>query len=164
MKIKSRHLGEIETSHPSILHLPEGLLGYEGHQSYCLLALEEYLPFRWLVSAADPDLAFVVSSPEYFIEEPYPLTLGGSDAELLDLRASDALEVYVLVSPAESGGVITADLKGPLVVNARTRLAKQVLLYSSRLSVRQPLRRPPRADETLRMGRTVVRIAGRRVA
>ena len=147
-----------------MLHLPEGLLGFEDHQRYTLLSLEEYLPFRWLVSATDPDLAFVVASPEYFIEEPYPLTLGGSDAELLDLHPSDALEVYVIVSPADGGRGVTGDLKGPLVVNSRTRLAKQVLLYSSRLSVRQPLRHPAGADQVLKMGRTVVRIAGRRVA
>jgi flagellar assembly factor FliW len=164
MKIKNRQFGEIEYDRPSIVHLPEGLIGYEGHQRYYLLSLEEYLPFRWLVSTSDHDLLFAVADPGHFIEETYPLTLGGSDAELLDLRATDPIEVYVIVSPDEAGRGVTADLKGPLVINARTRFAKQILLYSSRLSVRQPLRFAPRALEGHRVGRTVVRIAGRRVA
>jgi flagellar assembly factor FliW len=164
MKIYSRQLGEIESVSPLIVHLPEGLIGYEAHQSYYLFSLDDYLPFRWLVSTADHDLCFAVADPGYFIDETYPLTLGSSDAELLDLRATDPLEVYAVLSPDEGGTGITANLKGPLVINARNKLARQVLLYSSRLSVRQPLHCTPWVEDRFRMERTVVRIAGRRVA
>jgi flagellar assembly factor FliW len=164
MRIHCRQLGEIESACPSVIHLPEGLIGYEGHRRYYLLSLEDYLPFRWLVSATDHDLAFAIADPGYFLDDAYPLTLGGSDAELLDLRATDPVEVYTILSQGEGGKGITANLKGPLVVNSRTRLAKQILLYSARLSVRQPLQCDPWVEEGFRMGRTVVRIAGRRVA
>jgi flagellar assembly factor FliW len=164
MRIHCRQLGEIESACPSVVHLPEGLIGYEEHRRFYLLSLEDYLPFRWLVSTADHDLAFAVADPGYFIDESYPLTLGGSDAELLDLRATDSIEVYALLSQGEGGRGITANLKGPLVINSRTRFAKQILLYSSGLSVRQPLHPVPWAEDGMRTGRTVVRIAGRRVA
>ncbi len=164
MKINCRQIGEIESASPLIIHLPEGLIGYEEHQSYYLLSLDDYLPFRWLVSTTDHDRAFAVADPGYFLDETYPLTLGGSDAELLDLRATDPLEVYAVLSPDESGRGVTANLKGPLVINARNRLARQILLYSSRLSVRQPIHHTPWAEDGFRMERTVVRIAGRRVA
>lgn len=164
MKINCRRIGEIESASPSIIQLPEGLIGYEAHQSYYLLSLDDYLPFRWLVSTTDHDLAFAVADPGYFLDETYPLTLGGSDAELLDLRATDPLEIYAILSVDEGGGGLTANLKGPLVINARNRIARQILLYSSRLSVRQPLHRTPWVEDGFRMERTVVRIAGRRVA
>ena len=164
MRIISRQLGEIESPRPSIIDLPEGLIGFEEHRRYYLLSLEAYLPFRWLVSETDTDLVFAVADPGYFLDETYPLTLGGSDAELLDLRATDPIEAYVILSPDGNGGGVTANLKGPLVVNSRTRLARQILLYSSRLSVRQPLHSMSRVEEGSRMQRTVVRIAGRRAA
>lgn len=166
MTIRSRRFGELEAAEQDLVHLPEGLVGFEDQGEFVLLRSEADEPFSWFVSARDPELSFAVADPDHFVTESYVLTVGDLERELLQLRDDDTVEVYVLVSAADSGPGVTGNLKAPLIVNARNRRGKQLLLYSSRFSTRQPLRQQPAllplsdADQ----GRTIVRSAGRKAA
>ena len=164
MRIRSMHLGEIEGREEDVLHIPEGVIGFEGRQDFLRVDDPEIWPFVWLVATEDPDLAFAVTDPAHILHEPYELTIGEPEREALDLQESDCVEVLLLLSPTEAPGRFTANLKGPLVVNLRNRRAKQLLLYSARLPLRHPVRRCDPARWGSEGGRAIVRMAGRRAA
>jgi flagellar assembly factor FliW len=163
MRVLSHRFGEIEVPDEQILSVSDGILGFEDQTEFAFYAPEEFRPFAWLLSTSDPDVAFAVADPELFVVEPYELTLTDLDQASLELADGDAVRVYVIVGPPEAGRP-TANLKGPMIVNARARRAKQLLLYSARLAVRQPML-PERGRWGFSTGaRTVVRAVTKRAA
>jgi flagellar assembly factor FliW len=139
MEIRCRQLGRIEVEQDDLVEFPQGLVGIEGHQRFAIYRPREVAPLAWLVSLTDPDLTFAIASVEKFAGEPYLPPLGNGDRELLGLRHDETVEVYVLVSPPEGSGFASVNLKGPLIINPRTGLGRQLLLYSARFSSRQTM-------------------------
>jgi flagellar assembly factor FliW len=138
MQIRTLNWGELEIPDDQAIHLPEGLLGFEELHRFVFLDIEEFRPFVWLVSVDDPELSFAVADPCHFHPGAYPVTLSDADETLLDLEAGDSVAVFVIVAVSPKGEV-TANLKGPIVLNMRNRRAKQLVTYGSSLSVRQPI-------------------------
>jgi flagellar assembly factor FliW len=164
MKIRSRQLGEIEVDAGSIVELPEGLVGYQDQNRFFLVEREEYRPFFWLISSDNSEFCFAVVDPEPFVHEPYAVVLNEADRGDLDLNEGDPVQVLVIASPGERPGQITLNLKGPLLLNPRNRVMRQLLVYSNKLPLRLPVEsetfgNPPRAAN-----RTIVRIIGKRAA
>jgi flagellar assembly factor FliW len=139
MILRSRIVGEIQVEEGSILYLPDGLLGFEDLKRYILAEVEEFLPFLWLISVDEPEIGFAISDPQLFFAPRYELTLGDADKDVLDLQTGDTISVFVIVSITEAGRRITANLKGPVVLNTRNRLGKQLVVYSPSYSIRQGL-------------------------
>lgn len=139
MFLRSKALGEMEVEDSAVLYLPDGLLGFEDLKRYILLESEEFLPFLCLISVEQPEIGFAVADPRLFFGPPYEVALSESDKDTLDYQAADPVSIFVIVSIADGGRKITANLKGPVVLNTRNRLGKQVVVYSPSYSVRQGL-------------------------
>jgi len=139
MKIDTQEWGSIEVDEESVMHFQDGLLGFEDLRNFVFVETEEYKPFIWFLSVDDPDIGFAVADPFYFTAKPYELNLSEADEEMLDLEDGDSIAVFVIVSIEDLGRKITGNLKAPIVLNARNRLAKQVIQYSSTFSVHQPI-------------------------
>lgn len=142
MILRSKSLGEIEVRDDAAIHLPDGLLGFDDLRKFVFLDVEEFRPFLWLISTDEPEIGFAVADPRYFYAGAYEIPLSEADRDILDCEPNDRLSVFVLVSVPESGRKITANLKGPVVMNARNRLAKQVVVYNPAFAVRQPMLLP----------------------
>jgi flagellar assembly factor FliW len=164
MKVRSDRFGEIELSGEAVVRFADGLLGFEDQTEFVLYEPEEDHPFAWLLSTTDPRVAFAVCDPELFLAETYELTLTDLDQACLELLDGDSVRIYVIVGPSEANARPTANLKGPVIINSRSRRAKQLLLYSARLPVRQPMQ-PERARWSASTApRTIVRTVTRRAA
>ena len=137
MILRNKALGEIQVDEQSILYLPDGLLGFEDLKHYILVEVDDFAPFLWLLSVDEPEIGFAIADPQLFYAPVYEVSLSESDKDVLDLQPGDTISVFVIVSIADGGRRITANLKGPVVLNARNRLAKQVVVYSPSYSVRQ---------------------------
>jgi flagellar assembly factor FliW len=91
-----------------------------------------------LRSVQDPDVRFLVGVPTAFFPD-YAFELDEVSAEELELQdASDALVLVVLTS-GEDLASTTANLLAPVVLNARTRSAAQVILSGTDWPVRAPI-------------------------
>jgi len=139
MKVETREWGTVEVPDEAIVHLPEGLLGFEDLHRFVFIDVEEFRPFMWFLSVDDPEVGFAVADPYYFHAGPYDVNLTEADENTLDLEEGDTIAIFVIVTIADGGRQITANLKGPMVFNTRNRLAKQVVVYGSSFSVRQPM-------------------------
>lgn len=122
----------------STVRLPLGLLGFEKLHEFILLGRSEEAPFLWLQVKGDQKVAFLVAAPKDVVGE-YSPRLSDDDVRFLALdRRSDALVLNIVT--LSKNGSATINLKGPIVVNARTRIGKQVVpLNAADYSVQHPL-------------------------
>jgi flagellar assembly factor FliW len=91
-----------------------------------------------LRSLEDPAVRFVAAAPAAFFPD-YAFDLEEADCAALELTdESDAL-VLVLLTVGNDAGPTTANLLAPVVVNARTRAAAQVILAGTEWPVRAAL-------------------------
>jgi len=120
------------------VRMPNGLLGFEEIKDYVLTTNPEEQPFGWLKVRDNAALAFVVLDP--FIALPdYQPDIPQSDVEFLSLKQpNDALLLGIVT--IHNRNRATVNLKGPIVVNRHTRVAKQVIIANaSAYSVTHPL-------------------------
>ena len=122
----------------NIIHIPMGLLGFEKTKQYVLLSNSEEAPFSWLRMLDDSDLAFIVICPfEVFPE--YKPDVPDEDMAFLGINKPEDALIYCIVTLRRQGRA-TVNLKGPVVVNKNTLVAKQVILSnSSDFSLEHPL-------------------------
>ena len=138
MKCQSTRFGAFEVKDECVLVFPSGILGFPDWSTYVLLDHDTDAPFKWLQSTEEPQLAFVVLDPAFF-KPDYQIQVP-LDA-LIEIQKSDSDElsvVTILTIPSHDPGAVTANLRGPLVMNHRTRLCKQLVLPED-LPTRYPL-------------------------
>jgi flagellar assembly factor FliW len=138
MNCQSTRFGTFELKDDSVLVFPSGILGFPDWTKYVLLDHDTDAPFKWLQCTEEPQLAFVVLDPAFF-KPDYQIQVP-LDA-LIEIQKVDSDElsvVTILTIPSHDPGAVTANLRGPLVMNHRTRLCKQLVL-SEDLPTRYPL-------------------------
>lgn len=115
-----------------------GLLGFEHLKEYVLVTDPQEEPFAWLQVKDDASLAFVVINP-FLVLPDYRPDIPDTDAEYLGLKNEDdalLLNIVTVHGPHRA----TVNLKGPIVINRRTRVGKQVVIANATdYSVQHPL-------------------------
>jgi len=126
------------TEETSLIELPLGLLGFERVKHYVLLTRPEEEPFLRFQMAEPPKHAFVVVPP-HFVLADYQPDLSELDVAFLDLN--DPSEAFVLnIVTLRGQGQATVNLKGPIVINRRTLIGKQVIpVNAAEYAIRHPL-------------------------
>jgi flagellar assembly factor FliW len=134
--IAEPHPGELSTD--CRIRIPLGLLGFEQFKRFSLVTNQDEEPFLWLQMLDEPHLAFLAISP-FVILPKYEPQIPEADAQYLELvRPADAL-IFNLVT-VRGPGKATINLKGPIVLNRHTLVAKQVIpRNASEFSVEHPL-------------------------
>lgn len=136
MLVDTTRFGPVDVDDARILQFPAGLLGFSSYRRYALLQPDEQGVFFWLQSVEAPDLAFVVTDPALWIPD-YQAQIRREQMDELGL--ADLADAQVLVIVNKRDGALTANLQGPLVVNARTCRAVQLVLAERRWTTRHTL-------------------------
>lgn len=116
-----------------IIRFPEGLPAFEKVTEFVLIANEEEHPFLWLQAVSVPNLAFITIDP-FMINTDYRPDICDEDVAHLELDSPE--DAYVLsivnINNEEEGddGSITANLVGPIVINVKKKIGKQVILQN----------------------------------
>ncbi len=138
MKFSSTRFGTLEVSDDSILTFPSGILGFPDWTRYVILDHDTDAPFKWLHCVEESGLAFVILDPALF-DANYRVEI--QDDVLAEVKgvAAGALTLAVILTiPSEDPGRITANLRGPLLMNPATKLCKQMVL-SDEYPTRYPI-------------------------
>lgn len=137
MKIKTKPYGEIEVDEKQRLYFPEGIIGFEEVHHYYLLDSKEG-PFYWIQAEGYPELAFLLIDPRTFMED-YKLTVKKSDLQSLKLETEKDLLDFAIVTVPEDPDKISANLMGPIIINRKTKIAKQVISENDEYTVKHYL-------------------------
>ena len=134
MRVLTRPYGEIDIDERQRLSLPWGLLGFEDLRDWALLDAAQP-PFYWLQSLERPEIAFVLIDPLVFRPD---YELGADPAELagLELASAEDRLVFVIVTVPAQSARMTANLQGPIVINRKSRVGRQLVSIDSRWGVR----------------------------
>jgi flagellar assembly factor FliW len=130
MKYLTSKFGQIAFEEKEILFLPKGILGFSQLSKYVIIEKDEYEPFKWLQSVEESDIAFVIVDPTFFFPD-YKLELHEKELEELNFQQMKELSPYVIVTVPPDPSQMSADLLGPLVINSKKRIAKQVVMPDS---------------------------------
>jgi len=137
MKIMTTRFGEIEVNDEKLLHFPEGIIGFHSLKRFVLLGKESRL-VMWLQSIDNPKVAFIVVNP-FLFEPNYNPKLTQEDMDFLNVKDSSDLHILAIVVVPEDPQKMTANLLGPIVVNTKEKVGKQVILLEGKYSVKSPI-------------------------
>lgn len=128
LSVITSRFGEIEVSQEKIITMTSPILGFPKSKRFVLRPHREDSPFMWLQSLDEPKLAFVVTQPA-LVNPQYQPGLGSHVREELGLDGDDQPDLLVILAfSGEKHEEVTVNLLGPIVINAKKRLAKQVIL------------------------------------
>jgi flagellar assembly factor FliW len=118
-----------QTEGRDMIRLPFGLLGFEHVKDYVLLTNPAEEPFMWLQMVANAKRAFLVAPPFCLVPEYQP-DISDDEVDFLELsEPSDAFLINIVTLRGK--GHATVNLKGPIVINRRTLIGKQVILNNA---------------------------------
>ena len=133
--------------------LPHGIVGFGAYKRAELLYLPDHLPFLWMkLQSATDHIHFIVIEPGGIIPG-YELELFDEDAEALDLQnPAEAMVLNIVTLQRREPVEATVNLIGPLIVNRRTRLGRQLVISNySRYSAHHKLVERTQAPATIRV-------------
>jgi flagellar assembly factor FliW len=140
MIIHTTRFGAIDCPKDKILKIPSGIIGFPASTRYLILDHDRDVPFKWMQSLDQAELAFVIMDPVWF-KPDYRVTIAVDEiGELGGVHEGDLVMFVILTIPSDDPSCMTANLRGPVVVNAATWTAKQLILqeeYPTRAPVLQ---------------------------
>ncbi|MBR1671660.1 MAG: flagellar assembly protein FliW [Fretibacterium sp.] len=140
-KFTSRYFGELNYEpDEDLLTFPRGLAGFEKHHSWLLIGGKTD-GIKWLQNIEDPALALPVTAPDA-VEAGYKARISDDDLQAVGVSDGDSTSLAMLVVltiPQGAPWNTTANLRAPILVNAGTRQALQVIALDDTYSVRQPV-------------------------
>jgi flagellar assembly factor FliW len=126
--LETTRFGTVDYTDADIITFPQGLVGFRDHRKFLVLAHKPGSPFRWLQSIDEPQLAFLIGDPETWLDDYLPRA-SEAEARTIGLEADTPRLLFVTITiPHGQPEAMTLNLCGPLVVNALTRQAMQIVL------------------------------------
>ncbi|MGB9826385.1 MAG: flagellar assembly protein FliW, partial [Desulfofundulus sp.] len=118
---------------------PAGLPGLPAElTAFELVAAEEDSPFFFLQSLQDENIGFILINP-FALFPDYEFDLPDEEARALGVTSPEEAAVFCIVNASRGLAKATVNLLAPVVVNAATGTARQVVLLDERYSIKQPL-------------------------
>lgn len=136
MKIHSGRLGEIDIDPAKIITLTEGVIGFPTYKRYIMLPfMEDDAPFELFQAVDHGNLGFITVSPFLFAPD-YQFDLADPDLEAIHVSSQKDVTVKVFVTIPEDPKKMTANLRGPILINEKRLLGIQIVLHDSNLSTK----------------------------
>lgn len=141
LRIVESRFGTLRIAPENMLRLPNGLLGFAGHQEYGLAALPEgrHPQFRVLQCLTDQQLAFLVAPLNLESGAIDETDLGEACATLGIPRNRAAVLLIVTVRRDENGAHVSVNMRAPLFVDAGHNVARQYVIPNNKYSIRHAL-------------------------
>lgn len=130
MKLLTSRFGEIELQTDKIMNFPNGIPGFENQLRFIMLQTEEELPFSYMQSVNDGDLAFIVTNPFLFFTD-YQFDLPQEIQNELNLRNESDVMIFSIVTVNAQAGELTLNLLAPIVLNMAEKVGQQIILHQT---------------------------------
>ena len=138
MRISTTRFGDISIDESRVIQMKGGMLGFEHLKRYVLLIQDEKIPFWWFQSIEDGSIAFVVIN-SLAVKPDYEPIVSDDEVKLLEIASPEDAVLFSVVTIRSDPFKVTANLKAPIVINAKKMLAKQVVLIDPDYPVQYPI-------------------------
>jgi flagellar assembly factor FliW len=126
MQINTSRFGCVDIEPDDILLFSQGLLAFEEHRHWVLLADPNNRDVAWLQSLSDPVVALPLVSPRRFVSH-YQVRISRHQLTPLELAALD--RAFVMTVLSKHRGEVTVNLKAPVIINLDRRIGRQVVTH-----------------------------------
>ncbi|MCG0276858.1 MAG: flagellar assembly protein FliW, partial [Thermosediminibacteraceae bacterium] len=121
-----------------IINFPNGIIGFEDLKRFILIDHPGSDVIKWLQSVEEPAISLPVADPTAFYPD-YSPEISKDDLDNIGIKnIEDAVVFCVITVPADIQKA-TINLKAPVVLNPRQRLADQMIAQNSEYKVKHPL-------------------------
>ncbi len=126
MLVETKTMGSVEVSEAQLISLPAGLFGFTDYHDFALIDCH-IKPLIWMQSLDEKQLAFLLLDP-FIVCPDYEADI--DDEELSKVGIQDPADVLLLsiITVPSDGSPVTANLRGPLVINKKSHVGMQVIL------------------------------------
>jgi flagellar assembly factor FliW len=135
VKIKTTRFGELEVDKKDIIEFSEGLLGFEKLTNFFIVDPGDQTLILWLQSTDDPATALPIIEPKIF-KPDFVIKLLPIELNSLNLENLQNASVYTVLTIPQNVTEMSANLKAPIIINNKTKTARQIVLQDSKLEVR----------------------------
>ncbi len=151
MLLETEAFGTLDIKDEEIVTFTHGILGFPEYSRYVVIEQDDTV-FKFLQSAEEPNLRFVILMPE-LVRPDYSCALSKDQAAELRIDAADQAEVYAIVTIPDDLAGMTANLQAPIVINTQEQLGKQIVLmetgYHTRHNILAEMQRTAFAERRL---------------
>ncbi|MHB8177309.1 MAG: flagellar assembly protein FliW [Vulcanimicrobiaceae bacterium] len=139
--------GDFTYAEQDVIRFPWGLPGFALLRRWLAVSLPSQPNFVWLQSLDDLNVALPTADP-WLVFESYDPKLPPYAVAALEIRDAGEFTILCVVVVTGEAQEMTMNLLAPIVVNLRTRLARQIMLENAPYSVREPMPRtaPPASE------------------
>jgi len=141
VNIITTRFGEIDVDESKIIDMRAGIIGFEHLKKFVLHIRDEQNPFWWFQSLDEAVIAFVVINP-FVVKADYAPVIDDNDTKLLEIENTDDVVLLTIVTIRQNPFSVSVNLRAPIVVNAKKKIAKQVILENTAYPVRYNLTVP----------------------
>lgn len=140
MKVTTKLFGEIEAAENKIIVFSGGIIGFPELERFLLIhdAENEKSSISWLQSLDEPAFAMPVIDPLLLIADYNPVVEHEMLVPLGDMKPEDMLVLVTITVPSELTKM-TANFKAPIIINAGSNRACQLIIEDERYEVKHPV-------------------------
>jgi flagellar assembly factor FliW len=135
VKVNTTRFGELQVNTEDIITMTEGLLGFDNLKKFFVVDPGDSTLILWIQSIDDEKVAFPILEPKIF-KPDYIAKLLPQDMNSIDLESLDQAKIYTILTIPSEITQMNANLKAPIVINSEKKIAKQIILQDSKLSVK----------------------------
>ncbi len=140
MLVQTKLFGEIELDENRELYFENGIIGFPDLKKFYIIRDEEKQDsvICWLQSSEDATMAIPVMNPLLAMEDYNPVVDDEMLKPLGELTEDNIMALVTVTVPADIEK-LSVNLKAPIVINADTRRACQMILEDEKYLVRYPI-------------------------
>lgn len=118
-----------------IFHFPHGLPAFEEAKEFIFVFKPDTKPFIFMHAIEPAGLSFVCVDP-FRIHPNYHPRISPADVDFLQAKDPEDIMLLSIVTVHKEVEETTANLQGPIAVNIRTSIGKQIICEGNKYSVR----------------------------
>ncbi|HYE69465.1 MAG TPA: flagellar assembly protein FliW [Anaerovoracaceae bacterium] len=136
MEINTRDFGIVQVENDAVYDFPDGLYGFENDKEFAIFERSfEDISFLYLQSTTNPLPCFLVFEP-WDLCPGYRPALSKEDMVLCQADSIDDLIFLVIASVPSTIDELSINIKSPVVLNPKTKKARQVILVNPNYNVK----------------------------
>ena len=133
---QNRTASGVAWTEDQVIHFQGGLPGFENARKFIIMSLPEHQPFHWMESVDGQGVRFAIINPLAFRPDYQP-KIKKEELTALAIKDPKELLLYVIVTLRQPLKESTANLMGPLFINIRDRVGKQIIIENDDYSLRE---------------------------
>lgn len=139
MKITTKLFGEIEVDEEKKITFVQGIVGFPELKDFLLIHdSESEGGIRWLQSVQEPAFAMPVMDP-LIVMADYNPQIEDELLKPLDMNENCDILVLVTITIPKELEKMSVNLRAPIVINAETRKANQIITEEDQYAVKYPI-------------------------